>query len=70
MTSTVPASLAFREGDEVVPANGTYQGAPGIFLRLSENVNWADIAEPHGGVRSHPVTWPSHSATAISRPVN
>ena len=46
MMSTRPAGPTFREGDEVVLAHGTYQGTLGVFLRLREDVNWADITEP------------------------
>jgi len=52
-----PTHPAFREGDEVVLAEGTYQGTIGIFLHVREDVNWADIAERNGSVRSHPVAW-------------
>lgn len=68
--STRPAGATFREGDEVVLAEGTYQGTPGVFLRLREDVNWADIAERNGCVRSHPVAWLAHSAGAIRGPAN
>ena len=51
------AHPGFREGDEVVLAEGTYQGTPGVFLHLREDVNWADIAERNGSIRSHPVAW-------------
>ena len=57
---------AFRKGDEVVLAEGTYQGTPGVFLGLKEDVKWADIAERNGSVRSHPVTWLAHSVGAVS----
>lgn len=70
MMGTQLASRAFREGDEVVLANGTYQGTPGVFLRLREDANWADITERDGNVRSHPVTWLAHSASPIPGPVN
>lgn len=56
---------AFREGDEVMLASGTYQGTWGVFLRLREDVNWADITERNGDVRSHPVAWLAHSRGAI-----
>jgi hypothetical protein len=69
MTTNGPASAAFREGDEVVLAQGTYQGTPGIFLRLRDDVKWADITERNGTVRSHPVEWLAH-ATAAEVPVN
>jgi len=51
---------AFREGDEVVLAKGSYQGTLGVFVRLKEDVNWADIMERNGSVRSHPVAWLDH----------
>jgi hypothetical protein len=74
MMSTRPVGPAFREGDEVVLANGTYQGTRGVFLRLKEDIKWADITEPNGSIRSHPVAWLAHSAGAIpglgERPVN
>ena len=45
MTSNIPTVSGFREGDDVVLAEGTYQGTTGVFLRLREDANWADIAE-------------------------
>ena len=59
MTNT---QSAFREGDQVVLAEGSYQGTPGVFLRLREDVKWADITERDGSVRSHPIAWLAHSA--------
>jgi len=64
MISTRPAGPTFREGDDVVLAQGTYPGTLGVFLRLKEDVNWADITERNGDVRSHPVIWLAHSASA------
>ncbi len=55
----------FREGDEVVLAEGTYQGTRGRFLHLREDVKWADIAECNGSTRSHPVAWLALSGGAI-----
>jgi hypothetical protein len=69
MITNAPVATAFREGDEVVLAEGTYQGTPGVFLRLKEDINWADITERNGSIRSHPVAWLAHS-TAIRGPVN
>ena len=60
MTSNRPVGSAFREGDEVVLAEGTYQGTLGVFVRLKEDVNWADITEHNGSIRSHPVAWLDH----------
>ena len=53
----------FREGDEVVLAEGSYQGRLGIFRRLREDVNWADITERNGRIRSHPVVWLAHATS-------
>ena len=51
-------------------AKGTYQGTPGVFLRLDEDVRWADITERNGSVRSHPVEWLAHvtGGPASNRP--
>jgi hypothetical protein len=65
MMSNRPVGPAFQEGDEVVPAEGTCQGALGAFLRLREDVNWADIAACNGSIRSHHVAWLAHSTDAI-----
>ena len=70
MTNTRPAGPAFREGDKVVLAQGSYQGTIGVFLRLKEDANWADITESNGEVRSHPVIWLAHSASVIPGSVN
>jgi hypothetical protein len=70
MLSTRPAGPTFRAGDKVVLAHGTYQGTLGVFLRLKEDANWADITERNGGVRSHPVIWLAHSASTIPGSVN
>ena len=61
--STGTVGPVFREGDEVVLAEGTYQGTLGIFLRLREDVNWADISERNGRIRSHPVVWLAHATS-------
>ena len=70
MMSTRSTDQAFHEGDEVVLANGTYQGTSGVFLRLREDVKWADITERNGRVRSHPVAWLVHAAGAVPCAVN
>jgi hypothetical protein len=62
MTNTQPVVRDFREGDKVVLAEGTYQGTPGVFLRLRPDTQWADITEPDGAIHSHPVAWMAHSA--------
>ena len=58
-------ATAFREGEEVVLAEGSYQGTLGVFLRLREDLKWADITERNGKVRSHPVEWLAHAKDAI-----
>jgi hypothetical protein len=65
MTNTQPAGPTFREGDKVVLAQGSYQGTVGVFLTLREDATWADITEPNGEVRSHPVVWLAHAARVI-----
>jgi hypothetical protein len=60
MTSHRPVDTIFREGDQVVLAHGTYYGTLGVFVRLKKDVNWADITERNGSVRSHPVAWMDH----------
>lgn len=70
MTSSRPVGTVFREGDEVVLAEGTYQGTLGVFVRLRKDVNWADITERNGSIRSHPVAWLDHSTEAICGSVN
>jgi len=53
--------IEFKEGDNVVLAEGTYQGTLGVFSRLRQDVNWAEITEPSGAMRCHPVAWLQHS---------
>ena len=55
--NSIKAHRDFSEGDAVVLAEGTYQGTVGTFLRLREDVKWADISEQNGSIRSHPVAW-------------
>ncbi len=62
MTNIEVAHSTFREGDEVVLASGTYPGTLGVFLRLKKDVNWADIRERNGEIRSHPVSWLAYAA--------
>ncbi len=64
MMSSRPAGPAFRAGDEVILAEGSYQGTPGVFVQLKADANWADITERNGNVRSHPVAWLAHAAGA------
>jgi len=61
MSHTRPKpTTEFRNGDKVVLAEGTYQGTPGVFIRLRPDVNWAEIRERNGLVRNHPVVWLQH----------
>jgi hypothetical protein len=61
MTNSTATGTVFREGEQVVLSEGTYQGILGVFVRLKKDVNWADITERNGSVRSHPVAWMDHS---------
>ena len=65
MASNGPTDTAFREGEEVVLAKGSYQGTLGVFVGLKKDVNWADIKERNGSIRSHPVEWLAPSTAAI-----
>jgi hypothetical protein len=69
MTHTEPLLPVFREGDEVVLVEGTYQGTLGVFVRLKDDVGWADITERNGEVRSHPVAWLGHNVNCPEGPV-
>jgi hypothetical protein len=40
MNITAQVHPAFCEGDEVVLTKGTYEGTPGVFLRLKEDTTW------------------------------
>jgi hypothetical protein len=62
MTSVKPVPTEFHEGEAVVLARGSYQGTPGMFLRLKADTAWADIQETGGAVRSHPVEWLEHAS--------
>ena len=64
MISDKRVETVFHEGDGVVLARGTYQGTLGIFGRLKEDFNWAEIIERNGTVRSHPVAWLELSTSA------
>ena len=65
MAHTETGAATFHEGDEVMLVEGTYQGTLGVFVRLRDDVGWADITERNGEVRSHPVAWLGH---AVERP--
>jgi hypothetical protein len=62
VTDIRSAATGYREGDEVMLVEGTYQGTHGVFLRLKDDTNWADINQRDGTIRSHPVAWLAHSA--------
>ena len=65
MITVRAANPGFREGDEVVLAEGAYKGTLGTFIRLREDANWADVAEHNDGrIHSHPVAWLAHSTVA------
>ena len=70
MISTRLVHPEFHEGDEVVLAEGTYQGTLGVFLHLREDVEWADIVERNGTIRSHPVAWLALAGGAARAPSN
>jgi hypothetical protein len=63
--SVIPVTPTFREGDEVRLASGTYQGTLGVFVKLKDDVKWAEIKQRDGLVRSHPVAWLAHAGGAI-----
>jgi hypothetical protein len=69
MLSNTPVGRTFHEGDEVVLAEGTYQGTLGVFLHLTKDPNWADITERNGAIRMHPMIWlaPAPNPRATSR---
>jgi len=71
MMNVKPATQVFNTGDEVVVTRGTYQsseGSHGVFLRLREDANWADVTARDGTISSHPVQWLAHSQTAVQFP--
>lgn len=70
MLNNTTDNSAFREGDEVVLAHGSYQGTLGVFVRLGKDVNWAEIKERNGSVRNHPVIWLAYSPIAAPTVVN
>jgi hypothetical protein len=65
MMSTRRVGPAFHKDDEVMLAEGTFQGTLGVFIRLTKDVNWADISERNGSIRHHPVAWLAHSKDSI-----
>ena len=61
MSHTGSLPPTFHEGDEIVLVEGSYQGTLGVFVRLRDDVAWADIAERNGDIRCHPVAWLGHA---------
>lgn len=55
-------TVTYQAGDKVVLALGSWQGTQGVFLRLKDDVRWADIEETGGSIRTHPVIWLAHAA--------
>ncbi|MGA2590707.1 MAG: hypothetical protein ABSH32_12380 [Bryobacteraceae bacterium] len=70
MMNNRAVGTVFHEGDEVVLAEGTYQGTPGVFVGLRKDPNWADITERDGSIHSHPVAWLDHATSVSRRSVN
>lgn len=66
-TDIEQSQTGFLEGENVVLTRGTYQGTPGVFLRLRADPRWADVTEGDGIVRSHPLEWLAHSSLAIRK---
>jgi hypothetical protein len=62
--------LAFKAGDEVLLAEGPYEGTTGVFLRLRDDVKWAEITEWNGHIRVHPVAWLAHTPGTSRPPAN
>jgi len=57
MAVPVAESTELRPGDTVVLAEGPYEGMPGVFLSLQEDIHWAEIKHWNGVVQTHPVAW-------------
>lgn len=53
-------STGFQPQDRVFLADGPYRSTSGIFLKLREDIRWAEIEEPNSLVRPHPVEWLRH----------
>lgn len=56
----------FRAGDQVVLADGPYEGTPGVFVTRRADLNWADIRESNNIIREHPVIWLEHSNQPVT----
>jgi hypothetical protein len=58
-----PTDALFSEGDEVVLAKGPYTGTPRGFSAVPRaDIEWAEITERNGTIRSHPLEWLAHTA--------
>ena len=66
MTNIPPITHGFQKGEALVLARGTYPGTRGTFLRLRDDVSWAEIQESDGNIRSHPVAWLERAPEAIA----
>jgi hypothetical protein len=56
-------TVVFQPGDPVVLSYGSHIGVTGTFVRLKDDVSWAEIMEENGVLRTHPLIWLSHRAT-------
>lgn len=61
LNSRAVNATEFKEREEVGLAEGPPQGTAGVFIRLRPDVNWAEIRERNGEVRSPPVVWLQHA---------
>lgn len=55
------STTRFQAGDSVELAEGPCQSTRGVFIRLRQDVKWAEIRERNGTVRCHPVEWLQHA---------
>jgi hypothetical protein len=65
MISNRPVPTLFLEGDEVVLAEGTDQGALGVFVRFRKDTNWLTSTSALAGsavIRWHGWTVPPERA--------
>jgi hypothetical protein len=63
--ATAVAIADFRAGDNVVLAEGPYQSTSGVFLRLKDDIRWAEIEHWNGVIQAHPVEWLRLSARCV-----
>ena len=57
--SYIPAAenAPFLAGENVVLAEGPYQGTTGVFVKLRDDIRWAEIKQWNGVVQIHPIVW-------------